>query len=44
LHGSTIDPKAADSLNARVQACWINPAMPPAPPTAAAAPSPTTNR
>ena len=38
-HGSNIDPKAADSLNARVQACWINPAMPPA-----AAPSPTTNR
>ena len=25
LHGSNIDPKAADSLNARVQACWINP-------------------
>ena len=44
LHGSNIDPKAADSLNARVQACWINPAMPPAPPAAAAAPSPTTNR
>ncbi len=44
LHGSNIDPKAADSLNARVQACWINPAMLPAPPAAAAAPSPTTNR
>ncbi len=44
LHGSNIDPKAADSLNARVQACWINPAAPPAPPAAAAAPSPTTNR
>ena len=28
LHGSNIDPKAADSLNARVQSCWINPAIP----------------
>jgi hypothetical protein len=45
-HGNTIDPKAADSLNARIQACWINPAMPatPAPAPAAAASSPTTNR
>jgi hypothetical protein len=46
LHASGIDPKVADSLNARVQACWINPALevttPPAP--AAAAPSATTNR
>ncbi len=42
LHGSNIDPKAADSLNGRVHACWINPSMPPAP--AAAAPSPTTSR
>lgn len=45
LHASGIDPKVADSLNARVQACWINPTLevitPPAP--AAAAPSPTTN-
>src|SRR5512137_1003067 len=23
LHGSNIDPKAADSLNARIHACWI---------------------
>jgi hypothetical protein len=38
LHGSTIDPKAPDSLNGRVQACWINPANPaPAPAPAAAA-------
>ena len=33
-----IDPKAPESLNARVQACWINPALPPA---AAAAPAAT---
>jgi hypothetical protein len=41
LHGNNIDPKAADSLNARIQACWINPSEPsiptpaPAPATAA---------
>ncbi len=41
LHGNTIDPKAADSLNGRVHACWINPLMPPPPPPPAAAePSP----
>jgi hypothetical protein len=28
-HGQ-IDPKALESLNARVHACWINPTMPPA--------------
>ena len=44
LHGSNIDPKAADSLNARVQACWINPATPPAPPAAAVAPNAAINR
>jgi len=50
LHASSIDPKAADSLNGRVQACWINPNLQPAaaaatpPPAAAAAPSATTNR
>lgn len=46
LHASSIDPKAPDSLNGRVEACWINPAQPaaPAPAAAAAAPSPTTNR
>jgi hypothetical protein len=44
-HGNTIDPKAADSLNARIQACWINPTTPPpAPAPAAAASSPTTSR
>jgi hypothetical protein len=44
-HGNNIDPKAADSLNARIQACWINPATPPAAPApAAAASSPTTSR
>ena len=41
LHGNAIDPKAADSLNGRVHACWINPLMPPPPPPPAAAePSP----
>jgi len=49
LHSNNIDPKAADSLNARVLACWINPnlqvAAPAAPPApAAAAQAPTTNR
>ena len=34
-----IDPKAPESLNSRVHACWLNPALTPAP-TAAAAQSP----
>lgn len=40
LHESSIDPKAPDSLNGRVEACWINPSQPapPAPPSAAATP------
>ena len=40
-HEASIDPKAPDSLNGRVEACWINPlqpAPPPAPPAAAGAP------
>jgi len=43
LHGNNIDPKAADSLNGRVQACWIsptNPAPPPAPATTPTASAP----
>jgi hypothetical protein len=46
LHAASIDPKAPDSLNGRIEACWINPAQPAPPPPAAsaAAPSPTTNR
>jgi hypothetical protein len=44
-HGNNIDPKAADTLNARVLACWINPSAPVIPAPAAAAASPaTTNR
>jgi len=35
-----IDPKSPQSLNARVHACWVNPASPPA--AAAAAPAPAT--
>src|SRR5271170_4759170 len=47
LHGVNIDPKAADTLNARVQACWINPLLPPpaasqTPTAAAANPPPAT--
>jgi pyruvate/2-oxoglutarate dehydrogenase complex dihydrolipoamide acyltransferase (E2) component len=44
LHANTIDPKAADSLNGRVYACWINPSLQdaPAPAPAAAAASPST--
>lgn len=44
LHGNNIDPKAADSLNARIQSCWINPSTPAISVPAAAAASPTTNR
>jgi hypothetical protein len=52
LHANAIDPKAADSLNGQVHACWINPSLQaaaPAAPTAAPAPaaaaaSPTTSR
>jgi hypothetical protein len=43
LHGSNIDPKAADSLNGRVQACWINPANPAPPPAPAASPAAAAN-
>jgi len=39
LHGSNIDPKAADTLNARVQACWVNPSTPAIPPPSAPAPA-----
>src|ERR1700691_2896064 len=42
-HGNNIDPKAADSLNARIQSCWVNPTNPSiqAPPPAPAAASGT---
>jgi hypothetical protein len=33
-----IDPKAQDSLNGRVHACWLNPSLEPAPAAAAAQP------
>ena len=32
-----IDPKAPESLNGRVHACWLNPALPPTPAEAAQA-------
>lgn len=47
VHEGSIDPKAPDSLNGRVEACWINPSQPaPAAPPAAAAAAPkeTTNK
>jgi len=31
-----IDPKATETFNVRVHSCWVNPAIPPAPTTAAA--------
>jgi len=46
-HEASIDPKAPDSLNSRVEACWINPSQPAPPPAAAAAAAAqteTTNR
>jgi hypothetical protein len=43
LHGSGIDPKANDTLNGRVQACWINPTNPAPPPAPAAAAAPAAN-
>ena len=44
LHSNNIDPKSGDSLNGRVNSCWINPNQQVAPAPAAAVPSPTTNR
>jgi hypothetical protein len=35
LNGGNIDPKAADNLNGRVQACWVNPLLKDASTTAA---------
>jgi hypothetical protein len=43
LHGNGIDPKAADTLSGRVQACWINPSNPAPPPAPAAAAAPAAN-
>ncbi|HKY87117.1 MAG TPA: beta-1-3, beta-1-6-glucan biosynthesis protein [Pseudorhodoplanes sp.] len=38
-HGNTIDVKTHGSLDSRVNACWINPAIQPAPPAAAQNPA-----
>jgi hypothetical protein len=47
LHSNSIDPKTPDSLNGRVQACWLNPLLRPSAPATpaptAAVPSPTTS-
>lgn len=43
LHAGSIDPKAPDSLNGRVEACWLNPAQPAPPPAPAAAAAPAQN-
>jgi hypothetical protein len=45
LHADSIDPKAPDSLNGRVAACWLDPAQPaPAAAASSAAPAKTTKR
>jgi hypothetical protein len=36
-----IDPKAQETLNGRVHACWLNPGLPPSPANASAAPAAT---
>jgi hypothetical protein len=43
LHGNSIDPKAADTLNDRIHACWINPGAPAPPPPAPAVSTATPN-
>jgi hypothetical protein len=35
-----IDPKAQETLNGRVHACWLNPGLPPTPTTAEQTPAP----
>jgi hypothetical protein len=42
LHSGSIDPKAADSLNGKVQACWLNPNLQATSAPTAAVPAPTT--
>jgi len=37
-----IDPKAQETLNGRVHACWLNPGLEPTPATPAAPPAPAT--
>ena len=46
LHSNSVDPKAQNSLQDWVNACWINSAnpAPPPPPATAAAPNATTNK
>jgi hypothetical protein len=40
LNASSVDPKAPDSLNGRVEACWLNPIKPAPPPAPAASAAP----
>jgi hypothetical protein len=40
LNAGSIDPKAPDSLNNRVEACWLNPNKPAPPPAPAASAAP----
>jgi hypothetical protein len=40
LNAGSIDPKAPDSLNGRVEACWLNPTKPTPPPVPAASAAP----
>jgi hypothetical protein len=44
LQAGNIDPKAPDSLNNRVEACWINPTQPAPPPAPAPATNPPTKK
>ena len=41
LRQGDLDPKAQDNLNNRIFACWLNPALPPTPADASAAPAAT---
>jgi hypothetical protein len=38
-----IDPKAQETLNGRVHACWLNPGLPPTEPVAAQTPAPASD-
>ena len=43
VRSGNIDPKAQDTLNGRVHACWLNPGLEPTPAEAAAQPPPATS-
>ena len=43
VRSGNIDPKAQETLNGRVHACWLNPGLEPTPAEAAAQPPPATS-